>query len=84
MLEQSKGSKPNWAKARVLVVWCSTTKMHPDPVNLNQYLKGAFDALQDAQIILNDRYLWPERPVILTRQKTGRVILHVSQENDEY
>lgn len=83
MLSQSAGARPRWKQARVQVVWCSATLMHPDPVNLNQYLKGAFDALQDAHIIENDRWLWPERPVIMTRQADPCVVLYVSQENEE-
>ena len=82
-LDQTKGARPKWRRAAVVVVWMSKTRIHPDPVNLYQYLKGAFDALQDAEIIINDKHLWPERPIILTRQATAAIVLYVEEEKEE-
>jgi len=36
--------------------------------------------LQDAGVIENDKNLWPERPVIVTKDKNPRVELVITEE----
>ena len=71
---------PMWEKATVLVTWRSKTAQHPDPVNILDSLKAAFDGLEDAGIILNDKGLWPERPIIETKASWPEVVLQVEEE----
>ncbi len=70
-----------WKKASVKVTAYFPTARHLDPTNLIDALKPAFDGLQDAGVIENDKELWPERPVIVTKDKNPRVELTVTEEN---
>jgi hypothetical protein len=74
-------TKPMWKKASVKVTAYFPTARHLDPTNLIDALKPAFDGLQDAGVIENDKELWPERPMIVTRDKNPRVELTVTEEN---
>ncbi len=66
--------------ATVEVVWNCTGMRHPDPDNIVASLKAAFDGLQDAGIVANDRSLYPERPEIRTKQPWASVVLTVRKE----
>jgi Holliday junction resolvase RusA-like endonuclease len=72
--------KPMWKKASVKVTAYFPTARHLDPANLIDALKPAFDGLQDAGVIENDKELWPERPVIVTRDSNPRVELVITEE----
>lgn len=73
-------TKLGWKKASVKVTAYFPTARHLDPTNLIDALKPAFDGLQDAGVIENDKELWPERPVIVTRDKNPRVELVITDE----
>ena len=73
-------TKLGWKKAGVKVTAYFPTARHLDPTNLIDALKPAFDGLQDAGVIENDKELWPERPVIVTRDKNPRVELVITEE----
>jgi len=64
----------------VHVHWLCKGKRHPDPDNIISSLKSAFDGLQDAGVVANDRGLWPERPVISVGEGVNEVWLVVSEE----
>jgi crossover junction endodeoxyribonuclease RusA len=69
-----------WKKATVQVTAYFPTARHLDPTNLIDALKSAFDGLQDAGVIEDDKDLWPLRPVIVTRDKNPRVELVITEE----
>jgi Holliday junction resolvase RusA-like endonuclease len=71
---------PKWKKASVKVTAYFPTARHLDPTNLIDALKPAFDGLQDAGVIENDKNLWPERPVIVTKDANPRVELVITGE----
>jgi Holliday junction resolvase RusA-like endonuclease len=73
-------TKLSWKKASVKVTAYFPTARHLDPTNLIDALKPAFDGLQDAGVIENDKNLWPERPVIVTRDVNPRVELVITEE----
>jgi Holliday junction resolvase RusA-like endonuclease len=73
-------NKLAWKKATVQVTAYFPTARHLDPTNLIDALKSAFDGLQDAGVIENDKDLWPLRPVIVTRDKNPRVELVITEE----
>ena len=79
-LVASKSAAPLWVKASVQITAHFPTHQHLDPSNLIDALKGAFDGLEDAKIIVNDKNLWPERPVILTKQINPRIELTITEE----
>ena len=80
-LAQMGMAKHNWKKASVHITAYFPTARHMDPTNLIDALKPAFDGLEDAGVIENDKNLWPERPVIVTKDKRPRVELTITQEN---
>jgi len=69
-----------WVKASVHITAHFPTARHMDPSNIIDALKAAFDGLEDAGVIVNDNNLWPERPVILTKQTNPRVELRITKE----
>lgn len=71
---------PFWKKAKVHITAYFPTARHLDPTNLIDALKPAFDGLEDAGVIVNDKELWPERPVIVTKDANPRVVLVVTEE----
>jgi hypothetical protein len=79
-LKACGGKCPRWKKATVQVTAYFPTARHLDPTNLIDALKSAFDGLQDAGVIEDDRDLWPLRPVIVTRDKNPRVELTIQEE----
>jgi Holliday junction resolvase RusA-like endonuclease len=79
-LQAIAGNAPFWKKANVRVTAYFPTARHLDPDGLIGALKPAFDGLQDAGVIENDKNLWPERPVIVTRNKNPRVELVITEE----
>ena len=78
---EAMGIVLNWKKAKVHITAYFPTARHLDPTNLIDALKPAFDGLEDAGVIVNDKNLWPERPVIVTKDKRPRVELTITQEN---
>jgi Holliday junction resolvase RusA-like endonuclease len=72
--------KLGWKKATVQVTAYFPTARHLDPTNLIDALKSAFDGLQDAGVIEDDKCLWPLRPVIVTKDKNPRVELTITEE----
>jgi Holliday junction resolvase RusA-like endonuclease len=73
-------TKLAWKKAKVHITAYFPTARHLDPTNLIDALKPAFDGLQDAGVIENDKELWPERPVIVTKDANPRVELVITEE----
>ena len=80
-VERGAGRGFLWQKANVQIIAYFPTARHLDPTNLLDALKSAFDGLQDAGVIENDKNLWPLRPVIYTKQKNPRIELTVTQES---
>lgn len=76
----NKRTPERWKKAKVQVTAYFKTARHMDPDNLIASLKSAFDGIADAQIVANDKGLWPERPVILKDPKTPRIELILTEE----
>lgn len=74
------GQVLGWARASVHITMYFPTARHLDPTNCIDSLKAAFDGLEDAGVIVNDNNLWPERPVILTKQTNPRVELRITKE----
>lgn len=71
---------PKWLKAQAKIAAYFPTRRRPDPDNLIASLKAAFDGIADAEIVANDRGLWPERPVILTDPETPRIQITITEE----
>ena len=80
-LQATGNVKPLWEKAKVHITAYFPTARHMDPANLIDGLKGAFDGLEDAGVIVNDKNLWPERPVIVTKDNRPRVELTITKED---
>lgn len=70
---------PPMPKATVQVTWDSATRMAPDPDNINGAMKAAFDGLQAAGVIWNDRDLSPLPPVIRLKQTAPAVHLEIRE-----
>ena len=66
-------------KARVFVTWESATHQAPDPDNIIACLKGAFDGLEAAGIIENDRDLIPMPPTVRRKCPAPAVILDIEE-----
>jgi hypothetical protein len=71
---------PGWLKARLEVRAFFKTRNFPDPDNLTASMKSSIDGIADAGIIVNDRALWPERPVFRVDKMNPRVELTISAE----
>jgi hypothetical protein len=71
---------PGWLKASLRVVAYFPNRRMPDPTNFMASLKAAEDGIADAGIIVNDRALWPERPVFRVDKMNPRVELTISAE----
>jgi Holliday junction resolvase RusA-like endonuclease len=78
--EAAGWKKPMWLKASAKVVAFFPTAQRMDPTNLLDALKGPFDGLEDAGIIVNDKNLWPERPVLHTKQTNPRIEITITEE----
>jgi hypothetical protein len=76
----ARNPPPMWKKAKVRVVWRCLKRIHPDPDNIIASLKAHFDGLADAGIVVNDKGLWPERPVIETGATWPEVVLTIEAE----
>ena len=81
-MQQLAGQKPMWKKARVLITWEAIHSMAPDPDNIVASMKAAFDGMQDAGVVVNDRGIWPERPVIVKNRPWPQVVLTITEETD--
>lgn len=69
-----------WLKARLEVKAFFKTLNFPDPTNFPLSLKAAIDGIADAGIILDDKSLWPERPVFERDASNPRVELTITGE----
>lgn len=76
----ARRTPPLWERATVRVTWRCMKRIHPDPDNIVASLKAAFDGLADAGIVVNDRGLWPLRPIIETGAHWNEVVLTVEEE----
>lgn len=72
---------PRWVKASYVATLCKLTNTWPDPDNFMASLKAYLDGIADAGIVLNDRGLWPERPVFKKVTRFPRVEITVTQES---
>jgi len=72
---------PLWDKCRANVAAYFPTVRHPDPDNLIARLKATFDGIADAQIMIDDANLWPERPTIGKDAKNPRIEITITPEN---
>ncbi len=61
-----RDSAPYWRRSVLIVRFAFPGRCRHDPTNLMGSLKAYIDGLQDAGVIVNDKYLWPERPEIIT------------------
>jgi Holliday junction resolvase RusA-like endonuclease len=66
-------------KARVFITWDSATHQAPDPDNVIACLKAAFDGLEAAGVIRNDRDLIPMPPTIRRKQAAPAVTLDIEE-----
>jgi len=74
-----KGQEPpRWKKATVQIH--AFVKRMIDPTNLIDRCKAYFDGFEDAGIVINDRDLWPQRPVIEKDLKNPRIIFTIREE----
>ena len=71
---------PGWSKARLDVKAFFKTRNFPDPDNLTASMKSSIDGIADAGIILDDKSLWPERPVFEKDASNPRVELTITGE----
>jgi hypothetical protein len=69
---------PKWVKATVHLH--AHVKRVMDPINLLDRCKAYFDGFEDAQIIVNDSGLWPERPTIEKDLKNPRIVFTIKKE----
>jgi crossover junction endodeoxyribonuclease RusA len=79
-LFNAKESRPCWEKAKLNAKAFFKTKAFPDPSNFMASLKAAEDGIADAGIIVNDRALWPERPVFDKDAKRPRIEITITRE----
>jgi len=71
---------PGWLKARLEVKAFFKTMSFPDPGNFMASLKSSEDGIADAGIILDDKSLWPERPVFAKDKENPRLELTITGE----
>lgn len=71
---------PKWIKARMRVTLFHRTKRTPDPDNFIASLKAYCDGIADAGIVVNDRGLWPERPVFVQVDRLPRIEIEIESE----
>lgn len=71
--------RPMWKSARVRVTWYTKTKRRPDEDNARSSLKAAFDGLEDAYIIANDRGLSHDAMVFAVDKANPRVELVIEE-----
>ena len=70
--------RPGWERATYTVEWYTPTKRTPDEDNASASLKAAFDGLQDAGLIANDKGLKRDGPIVFAVDKANpRVVLRV-------
>ena len=70
---------PMWKSASVAVTWYTKTRRRPDEDNARSSLKAAFDGLEDAYILANDRGLSHEPMVFEVDKANPRVVLTVRE-----
>jgi len=72
---------PRWAKARYTArLYTLPASRVRDPDNFIASLKSYLDGIADAQIVANDRDLWPERPEFHRCTRMPRVEIIVTPE----
>jgi crossover junction endodeoxyribonuclease RusA len=71
---------PGWLKARLEVKAFFKTRNFPDPDNFIASLKSSIDGIADSGIILDDKALWPERPVFRKDAENPRIEITITKE----
>lgn len=71
---------PGWLKARLEVKAFFKTLNFPDPSNFMGSLKSSEDGIADSGIIINDKSLWPERPVFEKDTSNPRIEITITSE----
>jgi crossover junction endodeoxyribonuclease RusA len=71
---------PGWLKAKMEVKAFFKTRSFPDPGNFMASLKSSEDGIADSGIIINDKALWPERPVFAKDSENPRVEITITSE----
>lgn len=72
---------PRWVKAVYRAVLFALPKnLNRDPDNFNASLKAYLDGFADAEIVANDRGLWPERPEFVKVTRMPRVEITITPE----
>lgn len=70
--------RPGWERATYTVEWYHHRKLFPDEDNASASLKAAFDGLQDAGLIANDKGLKRDGQIVFAVDKLNpRVVLRV-------
>jgi len=72
---------PGWLKAKMEVKAYFKTLTFPDPDNFIASLKSSIDGIADSGIILDDKALWPERPVFAKDASNPRLEITITSEN---
>jgi crossover junction endodeoxyribonuclease RusA len=76
-----KGNTPEgWMKSKLEVSAYFPTYRFPDPGNFMASLKAYEDGIADSGVIVNDKSLWPERPIFAKDARRPRVILTITKE----
>lgn len=71
---------PGWLKAKMEVKAYFKTLTFPDPDNFIASLKSSIDGIADSGIILDDKALWPERPVFKKDAENPRIEITITKE----
>jgi len=71
---------PGWLKAKMEVKAYFKTLTFPDPDNFIASLKSSIDGIADSGIILDDKALWPERPVFRKDAANPRIEITITSE----
>ena len=74
------GDKPMWEKANVRLIAHFPTLAFPDPINFYDRMKAAFDGLQDAGLLKDDKNLWPNGGEFHKDAANPRVVIVVTPE----
>jgi crossover junction endodeoxyribonuclease RusA len=70
---------PGWLKAKMEVKAYFKTLTFPDPDNFIASLKSSIDGIADSGIILDDKALWPERPVFKKDAENPRIEIKIGR-----
>ena len=68
---------PRWARAGYVITQFHASPQRLDPDNLIACCKAYLDGIAAAGIVLNDKYLFPERPCFLRVNRLPRIEIEV-------